>query len=270
MTAKQIWDRLYTHIQNPYGVAGVMGNFEAESALRPNNLQDSYQGSLGHTDESYTAAVDNGSYGNFVYDCAGYGFYQATFWSIKQHLLNYARAHGKSVGDGEMQVDAFIDLIKKEYAGVWSTLKSAASVRQASDAVLLKFERPADQSEGVQAYRARLGQKWYDQYANSIPSASSTTPATEAKPKEEKAEVLVEVKLPIVKSGSTGQAAKAVQTLLIGKGYYCGGSRASGHEEADGIFGEKSDEAVKSFQGKMGLEADGVVGAETWTALLTT
>ena len=157
MTARQIWDRLYTHIQNPYGVAGAMGNFEAESALCPNNLQDSYQGSLGYSDESYTAAVDNGSYGNFVYDCAGYGFYQATFWSIKQHLLNYARAHGKSVGDGEMQIDAFVDLIKKEYAGVWLTLRNATTVRQASDAVLLKFERPADQSEGVQAYRAWLG-----------------------------------------------------------------------------------------------------------------
>ena len=75
--------------------------------------------------------------------------------------------------------------------------------------------------------------------------------------------------LPIVKSGSTGQAAKSAQTLLIGRGYYCGGSRASGREEADGIFGEKSDEAVKSFQGKMSLDADGVVGAETWKALIT-
>ena len=114
------------------------------SALRLNNLQDSYQRSPRFSDESYTTAVDNGSYGNFVYDCAGYGFYQATFRSIKQHLLNYARAYWKSDGDGEMQIDAFVDLVKKEYSGVWLTLRNATTVRQASNVVLLKIEHPAD------------------------------------------------------------------------------------------------------------------------------
>lgn len=172
MNAKKIWDRLFSHIGNAYGVAGCMGNFEAESAMKANNLQDSYQASLGHTDESYTAAVDNGSYGNFVHDSAGYGYFQATFWSIKEYLLNYARSRGKSVGDGEMQIDCFCRLLKEQYANVWYTLVNAASVRQASDAVLLKFERPADQSEGVQAYRAGLGQKWFDQFATAAAHAS--------------------------------------------------------------------------------------------------
>lgn len=35
---KAIWDRLYAAIQNPYGVAGIMGNFKAESNCRANNL----------------------------------------------------------------------------------------------------------------------------------------------------------------------------------------------------------------------------------------
>ena len=38
--AKAIWDRLFTAIQNPYGVAGVIGNFYAESALKSTNLQN--------------------------------------------------------------------------------------------------------------------------------------------------------------------------------------------------------------------------------------
>jgi hypothetical protein len=74
--AKAIWDRLYAEIQNPYGVAGVMGNFMAESGLRANNLQNSFEKSLGMTDEQYTAAVDNGSYTNFIQDRAGYGLYR--------------------------------------------------------------------------------------------------------------------------------------------------------------------------------------------------
>lgn len=153
------------HIGNPYGVAGVMGNYQAESAMKANNLQDSYQGSIGMNDEQYTAAVDSGSYGNFVHDSAGYGYFQATYWSIKQYLLNYARNHGKSIGDGEMQIDCFCQLLKEQYANVWYTLVNAGSVRQASDAVLLKFERPADQSVGVQNYRAGLGEEWYALYS---------------------------------------------------------------------------------------------------------
>ena len=39
--SKEIWDRLYSHIGNSYGVAGVMGNFQAESALISNNVEDS-------------------------------------------------------------------------------------------------------------------------------------------------------------------------------------------------------------------------------------
>lgn len=119
---KALWDRLYSHIRNPYGVAGVMGNFQAESAMKANNLQDSYQGSIGMNDEQYTAAVDNGSYGNFVHDSAGYGYFQATYWSIKEYLLSYARSHGKSIGDGEMQIDCFCQLLKEQYANVWGTL----------------------------------------------------------------------------------------------------------------------------------------------------
>ena len=40
--AKAIWDRLYAAIQNPYGVAGIMGNFYAESALKSTNLQKTH------------------------------------------------------------------------------------------------------------------------------------------------------------------------------------------------------------------------------------
>lgn len=44
---KHIWDVLYAKIGNSYGVAGLMGNLYAESGLQPNNLQNSYEESLG-------------------------------------------------------------------------------------------------------------------------------------------------------------------------------------------------------------------------------
>ena len=183
--AKAIWDRLYAAIQNPYGVAGVMGNFYAESALKSTNLQNTYEKSLGMTDEEYTAAVDSGSYTNFVHDSAGYGLFQATFWSIKESLLNYAKSKGVSIGDRDMQVDWFLQAMKNDYKSIWTVLTTAKTVREASDAVLLKFERPADQSETVQVKRAGYGQNYFDKYAGT----GAATPAEEEKPQEQKIEL---------------------------------------------------------------------------------
>ena len=181
--AKVIWDRLYAAIQNPYGVAGVMGNFYAESALKSTNLQNTYEKKLGMTDEEYTAAVDNGSYTNFVHDSAGYGLFQATYWSIKESLLKFAKSKGVSIGDRDMQVDWFLQAMKNEYKAIWSVLTTAKTVREASDAVLLKFERPADQSEAVQKKRAEYGQTYYDKYARTA-TPTPATPAEEDKPAE--------------------------------------------------------------------------------------
>ena len=72
---------------------------------------------------------------------------------------------GKSVGDLEAQLGFLFKELTEGYTSVLSVLKSATSVRQASDAVLLKFERPADQSAAVQAKRASYGQTYYDKYA---------------------------------------------------------------------------------------------------------
>ena len=173
--AKAIWDRLYAVIGNPYGVAGVMGNMQAESALRSNNLQNVYEKSLGMTDEAYTKAVDDGSYTNFVRDSAGYGLVQWTFWSLKEGLLNYAKATGKSIGDWQMQVDFFLKEMAEDYPAIMSVLKNAATVREASDAVLLKFERPADQGTAVQEKRAAYGQAFFDKYASAAPAETLTS-----------------------------------------------------------------------------------------------
>ncbi len=270
MNEKQIWDRLYSHIKNPYGVAGVMGNFQAESAMKANNLQDSYQASLGFSDETYTAAVDKGTYGNFVYDSAGYGLYQATFWSIKQHLLNYAKSRGRSIGDWDVQVDQLVTLLKAEYSGVWNTLINAESVRQASDAMLLRFERPADQSEVIQILRSKYGEKFFSEFAGNETQSSAPEIAEEPVLTPAAPGITVDVSLPLLKNGSVSNAARNAQTLLIGHGYACGGRIVNGHEQADGMFGQATEKAVHEFQKLKGLDVDGVIGKDTWTALLTT
>ena len=77
-------------------------------------------------------------------------------------------------------------------------------------------------------------------------------------------EVSDTVSYPTIKLGSKGSDVKKAQQLLIAKGYSCG---AAG---ADGDFGAGTYNAVKKFQTDNGLEADGIVGANTWAALLKT
>ena len=162
---EKIWNFFKTKGLNNFGIAGLIGNLYAESALNPKNLQNSYEKSLGYTDEKYTTAVDNGKYKNFVKDAAGYGLAQWTYWSRKQNLLNYAKTCSKSIGDLEMQLEFLYKELSEGYLTVLSTLKSASSVLEASNSVLLKFERPADQSKSVQSKRASYGQKYYDKFA---------------------------------------------------------------------------------------------------------
>lgn len=66
--------------------------------------------------------------------------------------------------------------------------------------------------------------------------------------------------LPTIKRGATGQLVKNLQGLL----------RAHGHGIAiDGIFGPATESAVRDFQRAHHLTIDGIVGRQTWTALIT-
>jgi len=163
---EKIWNYLLSKISNKFGVAGLMGNLFAESGLKPNNLQNSYEKSLGYTDDTYTEAVDSNKYKNFVNDKAGYGLVQWTYWSRKQNLLNFANQKKKSIGDLEMQLDFLMSELTNGYSSVLKDLKNAKSVLDASNSVLKNFERPADQSTAVQNKRASYGQTYYDKYAS--------------------------------------------------------------------------------------------------------
>jgi peptidoglycan hydrolase-like protein with peptidoglycan-binding domain len=62
-----------------------------------------------------------------------------------------------------------------------------------------------------------------------------------------------------IEKGMTGNPVVEVQQLLIGAGYLSG--------QADGIFGDSTENAVKVFQQKYRLTADGIVGNDTLWAL---
>lgn len=163
--ALKIWNYFKAKGLSDCGIAGLMGNLYAESGLSPINLQNSFENELKYTDISYTAAVDSGKYTDFVYDKAGYGIAQWTYWSRKQALLNFARKMGKSIGDFDMQLDFLWQELNSSYKTVVMVLKSATSVREASNIVLLQFEKPKKKDDiDVQNKRAGYSQFYYDRF----------------------------------------------------------------------------------------------------------
>lgn len=79
------------------------------------------------------------------------------------------------------------------------------------------------------------------------------------------------VTLPVLRKGDgVSVPVERLQTLLIGRGYYCGGRIYGGREQPDGEFGPSTEVAVLDVQVAAGIEQDGEVGRDTWSVLLTT
>ena len=65
---------------------------------------------------------------------------------------------------------------------------------------------------------------------------------------------------PTLKTGSTGDDVRRLQRILVMM-------KALGDTDIDGIFGARTETAVREFQAGAGLAADGIVGPKTWAAL---
>ena len=167
INTQKIWNFFKSKGLNDYSCAGLIGNLSAESNLNSKNMENAYERKLGYTDESYTQAVDNGTITReeFANHGFGYGLAQWTWHTRRRALYDYVKSKGVSIGNLDAQLEYLYQELSVSYKSVLSTLKNATSILEASNAVLFKFENPADQSVSVQNYRASLGQKFYDKYA---------------------------------------------------------------------------------------------------------
>lgn len=72
----------------------------------------------------------------------------------------------------------------------------------------------------------------------------------------------VNISLPTVRKGDTGNVVKILQAFLVAYEYNIG------KYGVDGDFGSDTESAVKQFQKNSGIEVDGIVGKDTWSELL--
>lgn len=152
------------------GTCGLMGNLVAESGLRSNNMQNSYETQLGLTDTTYTQAVDTGAYSenDFVHDKVGYGLAQWTFWSRKQNLFNYKKQLGCSIGNMEMQCNFLYKELQTSYKSVLNFLTTNNDIKSCSDYVLLNFEKPKNQGDAVKDTRYKYSKQVYDRCVTNV------------------------------------------------------------------------------------------------------
>lgn len=84
----------------------------------------------------------------------------------------------------------------------------------------------------------------------------------EGKPEAEKIKNGFSIEMRVLKKGCFGDDVRALQNLLIANGW------DGGDWGADGNFGKQTEDAVKAYQSRNGLQDDGKAGPETWASLL--
>ena len=148
------------------GIAGVMSNINFESGFLSTNLENKYEQILGYNDQSYTAAVDNGSYNNFANASAGYGLCQWTYYTRKAALLNSAKSNGVSIGDVGNQISFLFRELKNGYSGLYNAIMSGSeSVDSIASNFCHNFENPANHTQ-CDTTRVSYARSYYSYVAN--------------------------------------------------------------------------------------------------------
>lgn len=248
MSAESLYTYFVQSGMTPQGACGMLGNLYAESTLKASIVQ---RGMTSMSDEEYTAAVDDGSYGdyNYAHDGIGHGLPQFTYYSRKAGVLAYARETGRSVGSEAVQEEYIVKELKSDYSALWALLCSTTDIGEAASKICTQYERPAVNNI---TYRSNKAQEFYDELANvDISKAETTTSETYWPPRM--------LDYQQGRKDLTGPDVLALQAILQARGFSL---------TADGDFGSATRLAVIAFQAMSGLVGDGVVGNDTWTALL--
>lgn len=179
---KQVWDYFMdpSRINNPYGVAALMGNMVAESGIYAGRLQGDFTNNYAPS-AAYTQALNAGNISeyNFVttkyytYNGVTYGpAYGLCQWDYSPRRQNYWNQwHGGAYNAGSLFFECEFCWweLNNGYTGVRDTLINATNIRAASDVVLAQYENPAVQTEAVKEQRASFGENIYTEYVGTPP-----------------------------------------------------------------------------------------------------
>ena len=164
------WRFFLNHGITKEGAAGLLGNLQAESGVRPNILETKYQNRLHMTSEEYIRKVNDGSYTEFTTDRAGFGLVQWTYPSRKENLLNHCR--GK-IQDITCQLEFLLEEIQA-YKTVYRTITTSHDVSECAKTIMLRYEKPGNVTPENQEKRAQMSIKIYKEIISTSPDDDSS------------------------------------------------------------------------------------------------
>ena len=187
-----IWDYFTNKGFSAAGIAGIMGNLQAESGFAPNNLENAANNKSGYTDAEFTSAVDNGtiSRAQFIsssefslytytnstgtYYTYGYGLAQWTFYSRKAALYDFWQNYGGSIGNINMQLDF---MYSEMSSSLKNYLKNAINVSDACVKFHNVYEGSADTAAQI-AGRVANAEAIYKEYGNEVVNPTISSDST--------------------------------------------------------------------------------------------
>lgn len=166
---------IYSYLTNKgwtiNAICGMLGNIQAESSMNPGRWQSEDVGnsSMGYGLVQWTPATKYIEWAN-----------AQSFTDYSEMDSNLARIIYEVENNLQWIATGSYNYSFKEFS------TSNLTVSELAVAFLLNYERPADQSASVQAYRSSLAEAWYSTLTGSTPSTPDTpdTPSITRKRKK--------------------------------------------------------------------------------------
>ena len=239
------------------GAAGVLINMQHESAFSSINVEDRYHRATRKSDEYYTNLVDTNPSYDFETDNGGrygYGLCQWTYPTRKREMRQYHKSRGVSIGDRDTQIAFMLMEMKRDFRDVWTACTSSQSAYNCAYLFCRKFENPAN-AEAQATSRASSVQRWVDFLTAHIDDKTpqpEPTPAPQPTPTPEPTVDHRLVLRTIDKHCESFEEFRFLKSILVLRNY-----------PVDDVWA-----SVVQFQKDNNLDADGVVGKNTYAALL--
>ena len=193
-----------------------------------------------------------------IHNNAGMGDgYEALVYSeIRVELGRIFEKHVKAAGQNSRGVKLRPDLGVLKLSNMPAVLNEGAFVDNKKD--IQDWNDDAELKKLGEAY-AKAAAEYLKLPKKNTKPAETAKPAGTAKPAAPNAFGLT---FPVLTKGSKGEKVRALQILLIGRGYSCGSAGA------DGDYGKGTDAALRKYQAAKKLPVTGKADADTMASLL--
>jgi murein DD-endopeptidase MepM/ murein hydrolase activator NlpD len=165
--AERIWNFFTGRGLHPPQVAGLMGNFQAESGLNPRRVQNT------RTPQGDADYPTNG---------IGFGLAQWTFTARQRPLVELAEANNVLPGDLEIQLRYVMQELEGPYRSVYDDLLATQDVDRATDIIMVRYEGPRDQSESAKEHRREFSREFLATYGSTSGSPGSDSASCQEGP----------------------------------------------------------------------------------------